>query len=324
MVMSANLRHDQADNHATLEPTMFPTAADAPTTAPETPAPVREAALDAVERALAATVRLQRTLPLPPAPQLNESEEWPRRGTSFEGDVRRLRSRAPLEPVAMAVPPVEEERASAGVLVAKVISAIALASVAGLFAVGVLPLPFSVDSTASSQRAAVDAPVRQAPQQVAATTMPTAPPVAEVPPTRSPEQAALVERFVALRQQAEQPQPSEPIVPQSVKAVRVVMPTTSQVRALDREEIAGLYDRSQALVEQGDIVSARLMLTRAAEAGDARSALALGTTYDPAVLKKLGVIGVASDAAQAQVWYSKAVELGSPDAALRLEKLAGR
>jgi hypothetical protein len=331
MVMSANLRHDQADNQATLEPTMFPAAADGPTTAPETPAPVRElplaareAALDAVERALAATVRLQRTLPLPPAPQLNESEEWPRRGTSFEGDVRRLRSRAPLEPVAMAVPPVEEERASAGVLVAKVISAIALASVAGLFAVGVLPLPFSVNSTASPQRASVDAPAPQPRPQVAEPTIPATSPTAEVAAARSPEQAALVERFVALRQQAEQPQPSEPIVPQSVKAVRVVMPTTSQVRALDREEIAGLYDRSQALVEQGDIASARLMLTRAAEAGDARSALALGTTYDPAVLKKLGVIGVAPDPAQAQVWYNKAVELGSPDAALRLEKLAGR
>jgi TPR repeat protein len=131
-----------------------------------------------------------------------------------------------------------------------------------------------------------------------------------------------VERFVALRQQAEQPQPSQPIVPQSVKAVRVVMPSAPSVRALDRDEIAVLYDRSQALIEQGDIASARLMLTRAAEAGDARAALALGTTYDPDVLRKLGVIGVAPDAAQAHAWYTKAVELGSPDAALRLERLA--
>ena len=106
----------------------------------------------------------------------------------------------------MAVPPVEEERASAGVLVAKVISAIALASVAGLFAVGVLPLPFSVNRTASSQRAAVDAPAPQPRQQVAEPTIPATSPIAEVAAARSPEQAALVERFVALRQQAEQPQ----------------------------------------------------------------------------------------------------------------------
>ena len=327
--MSANLRHDQADNHATPEPTMFPAAGDTPTTAPEAPARelplvAREAALDAVERALAATVRLQRKLPLPPAPQLNESDERPRRGAAFEGDVRRLRPRAPLEPVAMAVPPVEEERASAGVLVAKVISAIAVASAAGLFAVGVLPLPFSVNSTASPQRAVADAPSPEARQQLAAPTMPIAPPTAEVAVARSPERAALVERFVALRQQAEQQQAAEPIAPQAVKAVRVTMPTAQQVRALDREEITGLYDRSQALVEQGDIVSARLMLTRAAEAGDARSAFALGTTYDPDVLNKLRVIGIAPDPAQAQVWYSKAAELGSPEAALRLEKLAGR
>src|SRR6185295_2630166 len=42
------------------------------------------------------------------------------------------------------------------------------------------------------------------------------------------------------------------------------------LRALDPEEIAMLVKRSEDLIAQGDIAAARLMLTRAAEAGDAR------------------------------------------------------
>jgi TPR repeat protein len=125
--------------------------------------------------------------------------------------------------------------------------------------------------------------------------------------------------------QQQQPQQPSALVPQAVKVERVVVAQPSPrptMRALDREEIAILYDRSQALVGQGDIASARLMLIRAAEAGDARAALALGATYDPDVLKKLGVLGVAADPAQAHAWYTKAVELGSPEASLRLERLA--
>jgi hypothetical protein len=313
--MSATVRYQEADNHVTPEPTMFPAAADAATA----PTAAREAALDAVERALAATLRLQRTLPpaqptLPPAAQLNEKDAWPRQHTPFEGDVRHLRTRPSLEPVQMAVPPVEEERTSAGAMLARIVGAVALAAFAALFVIGALPLPFAMTGegeAASSLWSRMFAEPQPSP---------TNPPDASRAP--SPEQAALVERFVALRQQAEQPQQPQAIVPQPVKAERIVMPAGPSVRALDREEIAGLYGRSQALIEQGDIASARLMLTRAAEAGDARSALALGTTYDPDVLRKLGVLGVAADPKQAHAWYSKAVELGSPEAALRLERLA--
>ncbi|MEA2927830.1 MAG: hypothetical protein QOG38_258 [Hyphomicrobiales bacterium] len=307
--MSATVQKEDGDNRTTVEPRMFPGAAEAPIAPgapPGIPTAAREAALDAVERALAASLRLQRTRPLPqeptrplpPARQLNEEERRPRwRSPSpFDGDVRRLRGRSPLAPVAMAVPPPEDAPASAGGLLAPVIGAVAIAALAALFAVGAVPLPFGAAAENPSDTAA-------------------SPPVASV------EQAALVERFVALRQQAE---PSQPIVPQPMKAERIVMPAAPSVRALDHDEIAALYERSQALIEQGDIASARLTLTRAAEAGDARSALALGTTYDPDVLKKLGVLGVAADPLQAHAWYTKAAGLGSPEASLRLERLAGR
>ena len=333
--MSATFKNEEAEHHTTPEPTMFPEA-EVPI-APEAPgathAPTaaREAALDAVERALAASLRLQRTMPLPSAPQLNETDErddWPRRRGPFDGDVRRMRPRASLEPVAMAVPPPEEQSTGTGTLLLRIVGAVALAAIAGLFAIGALPLPFGTkaegETAVTSLRSRIFAGPA-APQQAPVTQQPVATPAAAARPAAgSPEHAALVERFVALRQQQEAaaPAPSQAIVPQAVKSERIVMPAAPSVRALDREEIAVLYDRSQALIEQGDIASARLMLTRAAEAGDARSALALGTTYDPDMLRKLGVLGLAPDPAQAQAWYNKAVELGSPDAALRLERLA--
>jgi hypothetical protein len=90
----------------------------------------------------------------------------------------------------------------------------------------------------------------------------------------------------------------------------------------DREEVVALVARGQTYFANGDVVSARLVFRRAAEAGDAHAALALGGTYDPLVLKSLGVIGVAADAAQARSWYQKAVELGSREAPQRIDQLA--
>ena len=51
------------------------------------------------------------------------------------------------------------------------------------------------------------------------------------------------------------------------------------------------------------------------------AALALGATFDPALIKRLGVIGTAPDIAQARNWYRKAAELGSPAATQQLAKL---
>ena len=101
---------------------------------------------------------------------------------------------------------------------------------------------------------------------------------------------------------------------------RAAAPASS--RTLDQDEIAILYRRSQDLITQGDIAGGRLLLTRAAEAGDARAALALGATYDVAVLGKLAVLGVMADAGKAKAWYAKAAELGSGEAVKRLEVLA--
>jgi hypothetical protein len=90
----------------------------------------------------------------------------------------------------------------------------------------------------------------------------------------------------------------------------------------DREEVAALVARGQTYLANGDVASARIVFRRAAEAGEAQAALALGGTYDPLVLKSLGVIGVVADPAQARNWYQKAAELGSREAPQRIDQLA--
>jgi len=95
-------------------------------------------------------------------------------------------------------------------------------------------------------------------------------------------------------------------------------------RKLDGDEIASLIKRGEDLFVLGDVASARLMLQRAAEAGDAHAALALAATYDPIMLNDLGVQGVAPDLKLARAWYEKAKTFGSPDAPRRLELLASR
>ena len=93
-------------------------------------------------------------------------------------------------------------------------------------------------------------------------------------------------------------------------------------RTIDDDELALLMKRGQGLIETGDLSGARLLLKRAAEAGSARAAFALGATYDPLVLKEIGVVGFASDVAMARTWYEKAKEMGSREAPRRLELLA--
>jgi TPR repeat protein len=99
-------------------------------------------------------------------------------------------------------------------------------------------------------------------------------------------------------------------------------PQAEVVRSLDPREIAVLIKRGQDLLASGDIQSARLLLMRGAEARDARAALLVGTTYDPARLRQMGADGPFADVAQARLWYQRAKEWGEPDAQRRLDALA--
>jgi hypothetical protein len=96
------------------------------------------------------------------------------------------------------------------------------------------------------------------------------------------------------------------------------------IHHLDPNEIVSSLKRGDALIASGDLAAARLVLRRAADAGDARAAMTLAETYDPAILEKLGVHGVVPDLAMARGWYEKAKQFGATEATQRLELLASR
>ena len=102
----------------------------------------------------------------------------------------------------------------------------------------------------------------------------------------------------------------KPQLPQSVGSSQV----------LDADEIAALVKRGKDFANHGDLISARLLLGRAAEAGSAEAALALGETFDPVVFQRLHVIGIEPDAASAQKWYQRAAELGSAAASQHFQE----
>jgi len=149
------------------------------------------------------------------------------------------------------------------------------------------------------------------PERVPAATRTAAPP-AIAPPAIAPPAVA-------------PPVVAAPIVATPRAAALTPLPAPAAIAppapSLEREEIAALYERGEQLIAQGEIAAARLVFARAAGAGDGRSALALGASYDPNVLRKLGVIGVRGDVALAREWYAKASGFGSREAAQRIELL---
>jgi hypothetical protein len=75
---------------------------------------------------------------------------------------------------------------------------------------------------------------------------------------------------------------------------------------------------------KGDVATARAFLQRSAEAGDGRALVALGDTYDPAALARLGAIGLKGDEGTARSYYSRALAAGVGGARERIAALAAR
>jgi hypothetical protein len=110
---------------------------------------------------------------------------------------------------------------------------------------------------------------------------------------------------------AEDVDPSAVAVPAS--------PMTGRAR-----DVKLLIEQGRQFFDVGDLVAARILFLRAANAGDATAAVAMGATYDPVVLADRGVLGPAADLDQARRWYERAKEMGSPEGPRRLEMLANR
>jgi hypothetical protein len=164
--------------------------------------------------------------------------------------------------------------------------------------------------TGTSTRLTWQAPPNAAPSlaTVAPRAVPPAPAAAVAPPVVAPPPPVAAAPPVTVATAA----------PSTIPA----QPPAEVVRSLDPREVAALIRRGQDLLASGDVQSARLLLMRGAEARDARAALLVGTTYDPAQLRQIGADGPLADIAQARTWYQRAKEWGEPDAQRRLEALS--
>jgi len=121
------------------------------------------------------------------------------------------------------------------------------------------------------------------------------------------------------------PSPAPPRTSSAGRSPIVATPPAQRpAPQIGREAIAMLLKQGEQFVSVGDVAAARTLFERAAEAGDGNAALALGATYDPAILRKLGVRGIAPDADKAQYWYQKARDYGSPETPTWLAKLASQ
>lgn len=110
-------------------------------------------------------------------------------------------------------------------------------------------------------------------------------------------------------------------LPPSGPAQAVAPNPPKPVVVLDQNEIATLIRRGKALLNDGDFAAARVLFERAANADSADAALALGSTYDPNVIKRLGAIMVKPDIESARKWYQLAADRGSAAANLQLANL---
>jgi hypothetical protein len=155
---------------------------------------------------------------------------------------------------------------------------------------------------------------------------PQQPPIVAEEASDPPQQVALADPSTPVAAPrasvAAAPVARAPVVAPAPPPAAVEPPAGAPAPELNPEELGALLKRGQQLAASGDMAAARLTLRAAAEAHNAQAALALGATYDPVVLRSLGIFGVTPDVAMARSWYEKARAYGSAEAPRRLELLA--
>jgi TPR repeat protein len=95
----------------------------------------------------------------------------------------------------------------------------------------------------------------------------------------------------------------------------------SGVRA-SAADVERLMTRGYALLQAGDVASARLFFERAAATGFPEALTAVGQTFDPIELRRRDIIGIKGDPPLALQWYRSAAAAGDPAAAERMTQLS--
>jgi TPR repeat protein len=189
--------------------------------------------------------------------------------------------------------------------------------------------PSGVMSTIAASSVATSSIASKAPPEPPLRTVATAEPQAAEAKPRPERQELAVPAPTAgaanMQPQAErQTSPTEHSPAAAREATAAAQRSTPEfvTRQLDRDELTSMLRRADDFIKSGDLSSARLLLRRAAEAGNVQAALTLAGTFDPNVLAALGLQGGAADIAMARLWYERAAQFGSPEAPRRLRQLA--
>lgn len=115
-------------------------------------------------------------------------------------------------------------------------------------------------------------------------------------------------------------QTNEGVILPARQNVEVTVPEPPTA-ANQNEAEARLIPRARALLDQGNIGAARIVLELAAEKDIAQASFMLAETYDPAVLSAWGTYGTRGEAAKARELYAKAHRGGIREAKERLDAL---
>jgi hypothetical protein len=139
------------------------------------------------------------------------------------------------------------------------------------------------------------------------------------------DKTAHEQKIAALLQalkQAQEPPAATP-VQSSGKAVLLAGPPAAAVKAAtavasDDTDLPRLMVRARALLMQGDVGPARILLERAAQSGNAVALFALAETFDPKILSAWGAQVALADVARARELYGRALAEGVVEAKERL------
>ena len=260
-------------------------------------------------------VRIPRAAQLPPVPGLTRTDVGGRRHGDESSEFRLPRS---LEPERMAPPPSRSRRPGLRASLIFLIASI-LAAPTGYYLWTGYWRPSSHPAR-GPQMASLAAKGDATPSSIGQQELPST-------AAQDGDRAISVQQEISSQRPEILQLPSspggEPVATLQPSTTREqAMPSSKTSRVLDPEEIKLLMKQGEQLIAAGDVATARTVLRRAADAGDANAAMALGATYDPNVLARLGVVGVSAEVEKARSWYQKAEALGSPDARRRLDLLA--
>lgn len=284
-----------------------------------------EASLQWIQREGSAS-RLPRAAPLPPVSGLRapSPEGLRAHGEQFINGVRVPPSLAPQR---LRPPPMAERRDSLRAPVRVLLAAAIAAPIAYYFSIGGF-------SSKPAENGRENGLASLASRLVASTEFPI--PKDAVPPGEADDYNTMVSsqnklvaaapapttRVAPVRLETPAPTAAAPAPTPPSPAIEQPAPAANARREMDPASIKLLMQQGEGLLAAGDVLAARRVFQRAAEAGNAAAALALGASYDPDVLAKMGARGVSADVAKARMWYERAQQYGSADAPRRLEALA--